>query len=117
MGFQRVCAIAEVVEIILQGGLCLLVTTVEIEILRIGESQRVLLRHLHLSAIGIDVAEIFVQLVLFHVDAADDAQSLTRLVGVGIVGHEALQVLHGLVVLVVVVINHTHFHHRLTGIA
>ena len=75
-----------------------------------------MLRHLHLTAIGIDIAEILVELVLLHVDAADDAQRFARLIGIGIGGHEVLQVGQGLVILVVVVINHADLHHRLTRV-
>ena len=117
MRFQQIRAVAEVVEIILQGGLCLLITTVKVEALRIGKGQGVLLSDFHLTSISIDISEVLIQLVLFHIDAADDAQGFTRFIRVGIGGHQILQVGQGLVVLVVVVVNHSDLHHRLTGIA
>ena len=117
MGFQQIGTTFEVVEIVLQCRLSLLVLPVKIETLSIGKSQGVLLCDLHLTAVGVDIAEILIQIVLLHVDASDDVHGLARLVRVGIRGYQILQVCQGLVILVVVVIDHANFHHRLTRIA
>ena len=113
---QQISASLEVVEIILQGGLGFLILSIKVEALSIGKGQGILLGDLHLTTIGVDIAKVLIQIVLLHIDAADDVHGFARLVGIGIGGHQILQIGQCLIVLIVVIINHADLHHGLARI-